>query len=51
MATAYCMKCKCTREAKNPRYETAKNGIEFLRGVCAICNTQMSRIMGKGKTQ
>jgi len=49
MATAYCLKCKCTREINDPRYETLKNGTLAVKGVCPICSKPISRILGKAE--
>lgn len=47
MATAYCLKCKCTRDVNNPHYETLKNGTLTVKGVCPTCGTKLARIIGK----
>ena len=47
MATAYCLKCKCTRDVSDPRYETLKNGTLTVKGVCPSCGTKLARILGK----
>ncbi len=44
---AYCMKCKKTREMKNPQTVTMKNGRKAKKGKCPICGTQMFQILGK----
>jgi len=46
MATAYCLKCKATREVNNPRYDTLKNGTLTVKGVCSTCGTKLARILG-----
>jgi hypothetical protein len=48
MATAYCLQCKCEREVKDSRYETLKNGVLCVKGVCPTCGRKLSRILGKG---
>lgn len=45
---AYCMKCRKTREIKNPRAITMKNGRPATQGVCPACGTKLFRI---GKSQ
>ncbi len=44
---AYCMKCKKTREMKNPKAVTMKNGRKAQKGTCAVCGTGMYQITGK----
>ena len=46
MATAYCLKCKATREVNDPRYETLKNGTLTVKGTCPTCGTKLARILG-----
>jgi len=41
---AYCMKCRKTREIKNARSITMKNGRPATQGVCPVCGTKMFRI-------
>jgi len=43
----YCMKCKKTREMKNPQNVTMKNGRKAQKGKCAVCGTNMYQILGK----
>lgn len=45
---AYCLKCRTSREMKNVRTITLKNGRPATQGVCSICGTKMSRI-GKSR--
>ncbi len=47
MATAYCLKCRCTREVNNSHYETLKNGMLAVKGVCPTCGTKLARIVGR----
>jgi len=49
MAMAYCLTCHCDREVKNSRYETAKNGVLFVKGVCPVCGRKIARLLGKPK--
>jgi hypothetical protein len=44
--TGYCVKCKETREIKNPIRVTMKNGREAMKGSCPVCGTGMFRILG-----
>jgi len=41
---AYCVKCRASREIKNPRAITMKNGKPATQGVCPVCGTKMFRI-------
>lgn len=43
----YCLKCHQKREIKFPRTVTLKNGRRAEQGVCPVCGTKMSRILGK----
>lgn len=44
---AYCVKCRTSREIKNPTSVTMKNGRQAQQGVCPTCGTKVFRI-GKG---
>ena len=44
---AYCMKCHASREIKDPRQTTMKNGRPATQGTCPVCGTKVFRI-GKG---
>ena len=46
MVSAYCVKCKASREVKNPRSVTMKNGRHATSGTCPICGTKMFKIGG-----
>jgi hypothetical protein len=41
---AYCVKCRASREIRNPRAMTMKNGKPATQGVCPVCGTKMFRI-------
>jgi len=41
---AYCVKCRASREIKDPRATTMKNGKPTTQGVCPVCGTKMFRI-------
>jgi RNase P subunit RPR2 len=43
--TAYCVKCRQTREMKNPQQVTMKSGRPALQGECPECGTKMNRIL------
>jgi hypothetical protein len=49
MAIAYCLGCKANREVKDSRYETAANGVLFVKGVCPVCGRKIARLLGKPK--
>ena len=42
---AYCVKCKEKRQIEGQVEE--KNGRRFAKGVCPVCGTKVTRIMGK----
>ena len=44
MPEAYCVKCKASREIKNPQNVTLKNGKPAIKGVCPVCGTSVFRI-------
>ncbi len=44
--TAYCVKCKQTREMKNVEQVTMKNGRPALKGQCTVCGTGMYKMIG-----
>ena len=48
MATGYCMKCKTSREIKNAKQITMKNGRPATEGACPVCGTKIFKI-GAGK--
>jgi hypothetical protein len=39
---AYCVKCKATREIKDPKKKETKNGRWMMQGECPHCGTKMS---------
>jgi len=41
---AYCVKCRASREIKNPRAMTMKNGKPATQGVCPVSGTKIFRI-------
>ena len=47
MAKAYCVKCKASKEIKNPKAIVMKNKKPATQGICPTCNTKVFRI-GKG---
>ena len=44
---AYCVKCKEKREYDGIVHET--NGRRMAKGKCPVCNTTVTRILGKKK--
>ena len=40
----YCVKCRATREMKDARAMTMKNGRPATQGVCPVCATKMFKI-------
>lgn len=44
---SYCVKCKTTREMKDPKNITMKNKRSAVQGVCPVCGTKMFRILKK----
>lgn len=41
---AYCLKCRASREVKNPEEVTLKNGRPATRGNCTVCDASVFRI-------
>ncbi len=46
MTMAYCVKCKTSREVKNPQNVVMKNGKKAVTGTCGVCGTKLYRIGG-----
>ncbi len=44
MAKGYCVKCRTSREMKNAKAITMKNGRPATQGVCPVCGTKMFKI-------
>jgi uncharacterized protein DUF5679 len=44
MATGYCVKCKATREIKDAKQITMKNGRPATQGSCPVCGTKIFKI-------
>ena len=42
--TGFCMKCKTTREIKDPQPTTLKNGKPAVTGTCPVCGTKIFKI-------
>jgi hypothetical protein len=38
---AYCVKCKCKREMKNPEKVVLKNGRPATKGECPVCGCKI----------
>jgi len=45
--TAYCFKCKTTREIKDPKTIVLKNKRSAIEGVCPLCGTKIFRMLKK----
>jgi hypothetical protein len=43
----YCVKCKASKEMKNGKEVTMKNGRKAMQGVCCSCGTKLFRILSK----
>ena len=41
---AYCLKCRASREVKNPEEVVLKNGRPATRGSCTVCDASVFRI-------
>ncbi|QQG48481.1 MAG: hypothetical protein HY247_06985 [archaeon] len=44
--SAYCVKCRTTREIVEPQPITMKNGRKATTGRCGVCGTRLFRIGG-----
>jgi hypothetical protein len=44
VATGYCVKCKASREIKDPKQITMKNGRPATQGTCPVCGTRIFKI-------
>jgi hypothetical protein len=44
MATGYCVKCKASREIKDAKQITMKNGRPATQGACPVCGTKIFKI-------
>jgi len=44
LASGYCVKCKASREMKDPKQITMKNGRPATEGTCPVCGTRMFKI-------
>lgn len=44
MATGYCVKCKASREIKDPKQITMKNGRPATEGTCPVCGIRIFKI-------
>lgn len=42
----YCVKCRASREGKNHKQVTMKNGKMATEAVCEVCGTRMFKIGG-----
>jgi len=46
VANGYCVKCKASREIKDAKQITMKNGRPATQGSCPVCGTKLTKIMG-----
>lgn len=44
MAQGYCVKCKASREIKDAKPITMKNGRPATEGLCPVCGTKIFKI-------
>jgi hypothetical protein len=44
MAQGYCVKCKASREIKDAKPITMKNGRPATEGTCPVCGTKIFKI-------
>jgi len=44
VATGYCVKCKASREIKDAKAITMKNGRPATQGTCPVCGTKIFKI-------
>ena len=44
MASGYCVKCKASREIKDAKPITMKNGRPATQGLCPVCGTKIFKI-------
>lgn len=45
----YCVKCKATKEMKDPVEKVAKNGRAMMCGTCPACGTKMTKFVAASK--
>jgi len=44
LANGYCVKCKASREIKDAKQITMKNGRPATQGLCPVCGTKIFKI-------
>jgi hypothetical protein len=44
VASGYCVKCKASREIKDAKQITMKNGRPATQGICPVCGTKIFKI-------
>ena len=44
MSMGYCVKCKASREIKDAKQITMKNGRPATQGLCPVCGTKIFKI-------
>jgi len=50
VANGYCVKCKSSREIKDAKQITMKNGRPATQGLCPVCGTKIFKIGGSAPT-
>lgn len=50
MANGYCVKCKSSREIKDAKAITMKNGRPATQGTCPVCGTKIFKIGASAPT-
>ena len=48
VTSGYCVKCKASREIKDAKQITMKNGRPATQGTCPVCGTKMFKIGASG---
>ncbi len=41
---AYCLKCRASREIRDPKPVTVKKGLPGIQGKCCVCGARVSRL-------
>lgn len=44
---AYCVRCKSSREIKDPKPIVMKNKMQAQQGTCPVCGAKIQRIVGR----
>ncbi|MEI8132243.1 MAG: DUF5679 domain-containing protein [Leptolinea sp.] len=46
---SYCLKCKSKQSVVDPQVTVLKNGANAVKGKCAVCGTNVMKILPKDK--